>query len=248
MNNSISTNGSLIEKADFLTAEPWPSEEPDFTHEAMEMCSTTRKRLLEQCSRSVYFPDPDWWRKAKCSPGTVSEVVRNFLNHKVLQFNSKKQFAQSGHILQQISRAIRKENRVDIILPAFCVISSWQKRHHVTSVTFSEEASLLHLAHVARTLERNIGTSLRFLVISDATFYAGIFGDPMDAAERYIRDLARTVQKHGIEDAVRIVDMTDVVKGHGEVYEDALERNLERFFKEPNKGCRRWRRSDSRQV
>ena len=235
MNLSISTNGSLIETVDFLTSEPWPSDEPDFSLDCVQLCATTRKQLLEQCSRSGYFPDPEWWRKAKCTPGTVTEVVRNFLNHKVLQFNSKRLFAESGHVLQQISRAIRKENRIDIILPAFCVISSWQKRHHVTSATFAEEVSLLHLARVARTLEKNIGTSLRFLVISDATFYAGIFGDPMDAAERYIRDLDRMVQKHGIEDAVRIVDMSDVVKGHGDEYENALERNLEIFSREPGR-------------
>jgi len=196
----------------------------------------TRNNLLELCSYSTYFPDTDWWRKEKCSTSTVAEVVRNFLNHKVLQFNSKKLFTESGYILQQVNRAIRKENRVELILPAFCVISSWQKRHHVTSVTFAEEASLLHLAHVARALEKNIGTNLRFLIISDATFYAGIFGDPMDAAERYIRDLTQIVQKHGIGDTIWIVDMSDIVKEYGQKYEDSLERNLDIFSREPALG------------
>lgn len=236
MRNSISTNGSIIEEVEFLACPLWPKNEPVLAENSIEVYDRMRNMLLTECSRSASFPTPKWWREAKCSNNTTPEIVRKYLNHKVLQFNSKKLFGESGFILQQISRAIKKENRVEIVLPVFCVISSWQKRHDITSVTFAEEASLLHLAKVATALERNIGVCLKFTIISDATFYARIFADPMDAAERYIRDLAGIVQKHDIGDVVQIVDMSNIIQARGSEYDNALGRNLEIFSKQPALG------------
>ena len=236
MTTSIVINGSIIEDATFLDCIPWPSAEPRVADIGIEVYASTRNNLLAECSRSPYFPTQEWWKRAKCSANTTSEIVRNYLNHKTLQFNSRTLFKESHSILHKISEAIRKNNCIEIILPAFCIISSWSKRHDTTSVTFAEEVSLLHLAMVAKTLEKNIGISLNFIIISDATFYAEIFGDPMLSAERYIRDLFIFTQRHGIDDSVQIVDMSDVIRPRRLEYENALSRNLEVFSNEPTRG------------
>jgi len=248
MQVSISTNGSIIEDSPFLARSAWPDTKPDRRGKRQRIGADIRQYLAAECAVSRHFPSQNWWRKEKGSGRSTAEIVRNFLNHRVLQFNSKQLFGDSDHALHQIKRAISKHNCVHVILPVFCVISSWPKRHDTTSLTFAEEVSLRHLAEVASRLRENIGVGLRFTIISDATFYADIFGDCMRAALRYVQDLQRFVDSAGLGDALDVVDMSDIIETQGPAYIDALERNMQVFQADPAQGISaeeaiRWRAS-----
>ncbi|BCK77307.1 hypothetical protein AA0242T_2367 [Acetobacter aceti NRIC 0242] len=80
------------------------------------------------------------------------------------------------------------------------------------------------------------GVHLKFKIISDATFYAGIFGDPMDAAKQYIRDLRRLTIKHGIDKEIEILDKSNII---GEVltkYDQELRAHLKTNRHNPSVG------------
>ncbi|MBD2813848.1 L-tyrosine/L-tryptophan isonitrile synthase family protein [Xenorhabdus sp. Flor] len=235
-NISVSTNGSIIEDSILFGQFGWPEYEPDMTFNGNLISSALREVLLEKCSFSKTLPSEQWWKEKRKKNSPLHLLVRDYLNHPSIQFNSRNIFSSCLETLEKIKSNINEKREIDILLPVFCVISNWQKRHDITSVTMAEEVSLLHLANISIYLEKNTGVRIRFNILSDATFYAGIFGDPMDAAEQYIKDLKEFTHVRKINEIVNILDISEIVSLFQDNYDCALSKHLKTFTLEPSFG------------
>ncbi|SFU38486.1 L-tyrosine/L-tryptophan isonitrile synthase family protein [Xenorhabdus koppenhoeferi] len=235
-NVSVSTNGSIIEDSLMFGQFGWPESEPDMMSNGNLIAADLREELLNKCSISKELPSEQWWKEKRKKDIPLHVMVRDYLNHPVIQFNSKTIFSSCLETLSKIKSSINERGEIDIILPVFCVISNWQKRHDITSLTMAEEVSLLHLAKVSTYLEENTGIKIRFTILSDATFYAGIFGDPMDAAEKYIRDLKEFTKIRKVNEIVNIFDISNIVALLQDDYDSALSNHLKTFTSNPSFG------------
>lgn len=236
---SVSNSGEIVEDSSLVFPAPWPQEEPALNAEPfMVRTRLSRSDLLMACSKSRHFPSPEW--KERNHPDSVGQLQAtiNLLNHRMIQFNSKNALKNCETIRNRIQHVIGRGGRLEILLPVFCVISNWQKRHHSTSLTFAEEVSLLHLANYARLFSEFIGIELCFLIISDATFYAPIFDDPMPAARQYVHDLQNFTIRHLISSQVKVLDLSDVIAGCRD-YDASYQRNIEILKRDPLKGISR---------
>ncbi|PHM69339.1 L-tyrosine/L-tryptophan isonitrile synthase family protein [Xenorhabdus sp. KJ12.1] len=233
---SVSTNGSIIENSIMFGQFGWPEYEPDMTLNGNFISPELRELLLNKCSVSKSLPTEQWWKEKRKKDLPLHILVRDYLNHPSIQFNSKTIFSSSTETLEKIKISINENGKVDILLPVFCVISNWQKRHDITSMTMAEEVSLLHLAKISSYLEENTGVSIRFNILSDATFYAGIFGDPMDAAEKYIQDLKEFTRVRKIDEIVNVIDISDIVGLLQDDYDRALSEQIKIFTLNPSLG------------
>ncbi|MBD2815772.1 L-tyrosine/L-tryptophan isonitrile synthase family protein [Xenorhabdus sp. Flor] len=230
---SASTNGSIVEESIMFGQFGWPECEPVMNSNDYIISSDLRNFLLEKCSVSKSLPSENWWKEKWKKNVPLPTIVRDYINHHSIQFNPRTVFASSSEILKKIELCVNERKRIDIILPVFCIVNNWQKRHDITSVTMAEEASLLHLAKFSSYLEKNTGVSIRFNILSDATFYAGIIGSPMGASEKYIQDLKTFTQEQKIDDIVNVTDMSDIVSQFRSEYEYALSEHLKVFTLDP---------------
>ncbi|SFN88913.1 L-tyrosine/L-tryptophan isonitrile synthase family protein [Xenorhabdus japonica] len=235
-NISVSTNGSIIEDSIMFGQSGWPEYEPNMMSNSHLISSDLRRILLDKCSVSNTLPPEQWWKEKRKKNYPLHVLVRDYLNHPVIQFNSRTIFSSCLETLEKIKSSINENREIDILLPVFCVISNWQKRHDITSLTMAEEVSLLHLAKVSTYLEENTGVRIRFKILSDATFYAGIFGDPMAAAEKYIQDLEEFTQAKKIDEIVNILDISEIVSLFQDDYDHALSEHLKIFTLNPSFG------------
>ncbi|MDE9496547.1 L-tyrosine/L-tryptophan isonitrile synthase family protein [Xenorhabdus bovienii] len=235
-NISVSTNGSIIEDSLMFGQFGWPEYEPNMKYNGHLISSDLRKILLEQCSISKTLPSEQWWKEKRKKDLPLHFLVRDYLNHPAIQFNSRTLFSSCVETLENIKSNINERREIDILLPVFCVISNWQKRHDITSLTMAEEVSLLHLAKISTYLEEHTGVRIRFKILSDATFYAGIFGDPLAAAEQYIKDLEEFTQVSKINEVVNILDISKIVSLLQDNYDRAFPEHLRTFTLNPSLG------------
>lgn len=225
----IEAKTEIISPSTISSEFVWPDSDP---------------RLLKQDCREYCFSDEEKIEHAATAAfdlasisankkDTIEDRIIELLNNPLIQFNSQKRFANNEIWRKRIASACKDGRPIEILLLAFCVINNPIKRFQGTSVTAAEIVSLLYMRNVSRYISSIYSPGIIFNVISDSTFYSPTMKINAIHAKNYIQELNQKTQDMGLDNVIKIIDITDILIRHSTEFDERFLYWLKQFEENP---------------
>ena len=226
---AIGLSGEIISRSQIECEFIWPEDDPRV--QAQEVRIFNDEARVMQLSDSQHFDLAVFLEKTKHldTPSRIMEL----LNSSAFQFNSRKRFRACDLWRRRIEMACEQSRPIEILIPAFCVISNPTKRIQPTAVTAAEDVSLLHMHRIAMHVKAFYSPGAIFQVVSDSTFYALSLGVTSVESQNYLVKLKQRTHDLKITNTIRIHDISDFLSNHNEFFHTRFEHWRTRFLKDP---------------
>ena len=219
---AVGRDGEIITDSALRRGYEWPAADPRGRQVPERPLDDEMEALVREAGRTTRFDRDRFWRRHHHLP--ASERALAVLNHRAFQFNSRRAYVgPESPWPGRVAAAVREGRPVEVVLPAFCVISNPVKRLGPTVPTAAEDVALLHLAHLARLVGDACDGAAVIHVVSDSTFYSAAFGVTSVEALEYVRQLRGRVDALGVGAEVRIVDMSELLGGDLHAFQEAFD-------------------------
>lgn len=227
----VGLSGEIISRSQIGHEFVWPKRDPRAEWQPVRTYVASDHARIKLLSVSHHFDMDAFLEKTKHLD--VPSRIIELLNHNAFQFNSRKKFRECEQWRQRISQACEAGNPIEILILAFCVISNPTKRVQATEVTTAEDVSLLHLDQIARHIACIYPPGAVFQVISDSTFYALPLGVTSVEAQNYLVKLRQRTEDLQIAETIKILDITDYLSNHNQLFHERFEFWRARFLSDP---------------
>ncbi|WP_200873440.1 L-tyrosine/L-tryptophan isonitrile synthase family protein [Actinokineospora spheciospongiae] len=209
---AVAAHGEVITNSALLRAVEWPEVDP--TGEPVRSPRRLDAELRALVLESAVTPRFSWERFLdRHRADGPAERLLALLNHRAFQFNSRAAFGGAVSPWRaRVEACVREGRRLEVVLPAFCVIGNPVKRFDLTAATAAEDVALLHLANLAELLGRLHEPGAVFHIISDSTFYGSPFGVTSVEAVNYVAELRERIRELDLGRVLRLHDMSDVLQ------------------------------------
>jgi hypothetical protein len=222
----VARNGEIINRATLYCYPQLPLDDPRLWPQTARPFGSDDRRTLEECALPARI---NWTRfRTECANLPPEVQIASLLNHRALQFNSRRRFADSNHYIHRIKAACLSGSPIRVVIPIFCVIANPLKRFRHISITAGEMVTLRTLSNISGMIAEIYPPGLVFEVVSDAMFYATPFGVHLADAAIYLQQLRRTARALG-GDRVRLHDMSELLADHAPEFGKRYERWLCRY-------------------
>lgn len=208
----------------------WPSADPRNLPQPTRMIHGNDDELYHELLKTKF--DSEKFIKTHADKGIVENII-NILNHNSFQFNSRGRFRGNSIWWRRLEKAVAAGQPVQILILAFCIIANPTKRIQRTAITLSEDISLLHMSNIAKQISNIYPPGAVFEVISDSTFYALPFNLTSVETHFYLTELYKRVDTLGIQDSVRIHDISDYLAEDICRFQSSYERWKQIFDDDP---------------
>ena len=228
---AVGLSGEIISQSEIESGFIWPALDPRSEWQPTRIIESGDYSKAKLLSQSPHFSLDAFLEKTK--ELDVASKIIELINHNAFQFNSKKRFRECVEWRKRIEECCKHGQPIDILILAFCVISNPTKRIQPTDVTLAEDVSLLHLHNITSHISSFYPPGATFQVISDSTFYALPFGNTSVEAHNYLLKLRNRTFHLGIENSVKILDITDYLSNHNLYFQDRFEFWRQHFLASP---------------
>ncbi|EAV41413.1 hypothetical protein SIAM614_01444 [Stappia aggregata IAM 12614] len=227
----VGRDGEAISDARLSFNYTWPEEDPRLQPQKARPARPEDERIFAEC---VNIRRLDWERFQEISASKpVYDRVFDLINHRTLQFNSRGRYRESPVWKGRIMEACERGKPISILLPVFCVIRNPVKRLQLTVPTTAEKITLRHLANIADMIRQMHPAGAVFHLITDSTFYGLPFGVTAVEAIRYVDLLRQLVADMGCGDTIKLHDMSQILSGRFEDFQESFEHWSARFNADP---------------
>lgn len=223
-------NGEIITNSQ-LSLYDWPDNDPRLKHQEVRLLRSEDMDLIAEAARTHRFNFASFLRLYQNDP--LPSQILEILNHRAFQFNSRTRFRQCSLMRNRIAAACEAQCPIEVILPAFCVISNPVKRLQQTVVTVAEEITLRHLGNISHIIEQIYAPGMTFHVISDSTFYALSFGVTAVESYNYIFLLRKHVKNLNLDKNIQIHDMSVLISEYMIPFQEHFDSWWRQFTSNP---------------